>query len=183
MLNLPPGPLKEIYFDEDDEFIKEAKRRRSYSEPCWCGSKLPYKKCHRSRSSQKPVSFGKVKNDQRKIFWKPRGCMHPNTSPDVCRGKIIDSHTIQRKGPLARIIDSSKHVFHLNTNYKTNNLEIQSLGWRKASIFPGFCSLHDTDLFKDLETEKFTGTKNSVYYSLLERHVMSYTKRERLLNL
>jgi len=85
--------------------------------------------------------------------------MHPSVSPDVCREKIIDSHTIQRKGPLAKIIDSSKHVYHLDRNYKTNTLEMQSLGWRKASTFPGFCSFHDTDLFKDLETEKCTGTK------------------------
>ena len=159
MLNLPSRPLKKFLVDEDDEFIKEAKRKRNYTEPCWCGSKLQYKKCHRTRSSAKPVSLGKARSEQRKIFWKSRECMHPSASPETCRGRVIDSHTIQRKGPLAKIVDTTNHVYHIETDHKSFEFKSKSLSWRKASVFPGYCSHHDTELFRELEAEAFEGTK------------------------
>ncbi|MCW8932659.1 MAG: SEC-C domain-containing protein [Gammaproteobacteria bacterium] len=158
MVNLPSSPLKEFFVDDDDEFIKEATRKRSYSEPCWCGSNIPYKKCHRVRAEQQRWSLGKILNKQRKVFWKKRGCMHPDASPSSCRGMIIDAHTIQRKGPLSAIVDESNHLCHLEADLQNQVFELKSIGWKKASIFPGFCSHHDTELFKELETKPFEGT-------------------------
>lgn len=159
MINLPPGPFREAFVDDDDEFVKEAIKPRKSSDICWCGSKLEYGKCHAKRQFQKPIKLGKALNEQRKVFWKPRGCMHPEASADVCRGKIIDAHTIQRKGPLATVVDSSNHVFHIEIDHQKQLMDIKALGWKKASIFPGFCSHHDTELFRQLETETFKGTK------------------------
>ena len=83
--------------------------------------------------------------------------MHPLASPDTCSGQVIDSHTIQRKGPLERIVDETGHVMHFESYSNNGELNVSKIGWKKASIFPGYCSGHDTSLFKPVEKDKFTG--------------------------
>lgn len=158
MIHLPDSPFPISFLEEEDEFVQEALRRRNYSEPCWCGSSLPYKKCHRVRKSLRPLELNQLLNEQNKVFWQSRNCMHPETSPETCKGKVIDSHTIQRKGPLASIIDESNHVSKIDIKFGTTQFEAVDIGWRKASVFPGFCSYHDTELFSELEQLPFAGT-------------------------
>ena len=83
--------------------------------------------------------------------------MHPLASPDTCSGQVIDSHTIQRKGPLERIVDETGHVMHFESDSNNGELNVSKIGWKKASIFPGYCSGHDTSLFEPVEKDKFTG--------------------------
>ena len=83
--------------------------------------------------------------------------MHPLASPQTCRGKVIDSHTIQRKGPLERIVDATGHVMHFEANSNDGKVNATSIGWRKASVFPGYCSFHDSNLFSPIEKGGFSG--------------------------
>lgn len=157
MIKLPEHPFKVWSVDENDPFVENALKERKHYQPCWCGSGKKYKKCHQLREQEKPFSIGKILNLQRKVFWRKRGCMHPSASPESCRGKIIDSHTIQRKGPLERIVDESGHVMHFESDSMSEEVNVNSIGWRKASIFPGFCSTHDSSLFEPIENEQFPG--------------------------
>ncbi len=157
MIKLPAEPFKVTYVDDNDPFVSNALKDRKHFEPCWCGSGKKYKKCHMLREQEKPYSIGKLQNLQRKVFWKKRGCMHPSASPGVCRGKVIDSHTIQRKGPLERITNKTNHVMHFEANSTDGSVDIAPIGWRKASIFPGFCSYHDSTLFDPIEKGGFSG--------------------------
>lgn len=157
MIKLPPNPFKVAEIDENHPFAANALRNRKHYEPCWCGSGKKYKKCHMLREQKKPYTIGKLQNLQRKIFWRKRGCMHPLASPESCRGKVIDSHSIQRKGPLKQIIDTTGHVLHFEDDQTISEMEASKIGWRKASIFPGYCSGHDTSLFSPIEKGEFSG--------------------------
>lgn len=180
MLNLPPQPFKTFFVGDDDEFVKEALRRRNSSERCWCGSNKAYKDCHKERASQKRITLGKLLKDQRKVFWKRRGCMHPDASTSSCRGKIIDSHTIQRKGPLKELVDPSNHVQHIYFDATTGSLRVKPISWRKASVFPGFCAHHDSELFKELESEPFIGSQKQCFLQFF-RNVCSELYKKRAL--
>jgi len=84
--------------------------------------------------------------------------MHPTASPSSCKGPPIASHVIQKKGPLAAIINDSNHVLNIEAAQKDASLRVKAIGWKKASIFPGYCAHHDAELFRKLETEAFIGT-------------------------
>jgi len=84
--------------------------------------------------------------------------MHPRASKERCGGKIIDSHTIQRKGPLQKLVDVNNRVCNLNHSAKLGNTAVEEIGWRQASVFPGYCAKHDSEIFADLEQFPFTGT-------------------------
>ncbi len=157
MIKLPPYPFKVTEVDETHPFIANALKDRKHYEPCWCGSGKKYKKCHRLREQEKPYTLGELLKLQRKVFWRNRGCMHPLASPGSCTGNVIDSHTIQRKGPLERIVDQTGHVMHFEPNSNNGQVSAERIGWRKASIFPGYCSGHDSSLFKPIEQAEFTG--------------------------
>jgi len=83
--------------------------------------------------------------------------MHPLASPTTCNGRVIDSHTIQRQGPLERIIDETGHVMHFEPNSTDSEFVASKIGWRNASVFPGYCASHDSSLFSPLEKGPFTG--------------------------
>jgi len=157
MVKLPLQAFKEVVIDESNPFIVNALRNRKHYEHCWCGSAKKYKKCHLRRKYEQPYELGQLLHLQREIFWRKRGCMHPLASAATCSGKVIDSHTIQRKGPLEKIVDETGHVMHFETTQERKGLAASKIGWRKASIFPGYCSGHDTSLFAPLETAVFSG--------------------------
>lgn len=103
------------------------------------------------------MTLGQLLSEQHKIFWKVRGCMHPNAAEALCEGRVIDSHTIQRKGPLRKIIDSDNHVCRL-TPAPGGGSSLEEIGWKQASMFPGYCAKHDSEVFDVLERFPFTGT-------------------------
>lgn len=156
MVDLPYYPFKTTEYDETHPLVREALRSRKHYEKCWCGSDRKFKNCHRLREQEPEIQLGRILDEQSRIFWRQRGCMHPNAGPEQCKGKIIDSHSIQRKGPLGKIVDTKNHVCHLNI--AAGGVSLRQIGWRKASVFPGYCSQHDSDIFSPLEKEPFHGT-------------------------
>ena len=81
--------------------------------------------------------------------------MHPLASPTVCQGDVIDAHTIQRKGSLEKIVSRTNHVCVFRASEAS--VVVAETSWKKASTFPGFCSLHDSRTFGPLERVPFSG--------------------------
>src|SRR5688572_6778832 len=80
------------------------------NEPCWCGSGIKYKRCHRDRERQMPLHPKELDNKYRRPFQR-KFCLHPSASTATCGSKIIAAHTIQRAGAISKLIDSTNHVY------------------------------------------------------------------------
>jgi hypothetical protein len=137
--------------------------RPGRNEPCWCGSGQKYKKCHLSRAEQPPVPVGRLRHDLMHEF-EFKQCLHPQASPERCN-RIVAAHTIQRSGALSRIIDRDKRVMRFDPFNRTPHgaLNLQSIGWKQASTFHGFCGRHDNQTFEPLEKQKFNGTPEQCF--------------------
>ncbi len=95
--------------------------------------------------------------------WRVKACLHPNAAPGVC-GKIIDAHTVQRSGALREIVDSKNLVrtFYQIRPDESGRITPRTVGWRQASTFTGFCSVHDA-VFEPVERQVFTGTPEQCF--------------------
>ena len=82
-------------------------------------------------------------------------CSHPAASPTQCKGGVTRAHTVQRRGGLAAIAEAG-HVLTFKPTLKAmiehnGRPPPRSIGIGRASVFPGFCNRHDSDLFKAVE--------------------------------
>lgn len=122
------------------------------NDPCWCGSGKKYKNCHYRRESDSPVLFSDLLATHKKI-WTKEYCLHPQQNS--CSGNIVRAHTIQKRGSLERI-SRNGHVYTFKTDLakilKTGKPELNLIGITKASTFTGFCSYHDNEVFKSIES-------------------------------
>jgi len=129
------------------------------NDPCWCGSGKKYKYCHLNRENLEPPKIQEALNLKKKIFGK-KYCMHPLASKSNCSNKISRAHTVQKHGGLD-IIAENGHVQSflygdLLKDFKTNlRLNPHLIGINIASTFPGFCSIHDNELFSPFEKGQF----------------------------
>lgn len=87
--------------------------------------------------------------------------------PGGCDRKIISSHTVQRKGGLAAIQEDG-HVYGALPEW--DGLfdgeawpPPRRVGNRRASTFPGFCSEHDTVMFKPIEGDTISFDTQSAF--------------------
>ena len=74
-----------------------------------------------------------------------RQCLLENEDNHNCSGKISDAHSVQKSFVLKEISEKG-HVYSLLKN--------QLQGINKASTFPGFCSYHDTTVFRPIDFKK-----------------------------
>lgn len=86
----------------------------------------------------------------------PHVCLHPE-----CKERTIGSHSQQRRGQLLAIADDDEKVFSYERNIyqsiKQREVNENFNQYRRtpisvASVFPGYCSTHDRDLFAPIET-------------------------------
>ena len=147
----------------------------SRNEPCWCGSGQKYKKCHLNRSIEEAYSINRLIAELKsKTFHKE--CMHPDASNGSCSRKIIDAHTIQKKGPLKSIADESSHVYCFRTDQNGKDV-VSKLGWQKASTFKGFCAEHDKAMFSPIEDELYSGSKRQSFIAGYRAVALEYFKK------
>ncbi len=123
------------------------------NELCWCGSNKKYKKCHLNRETQPRKKIQDVLEQRDKL--KEKYCLHPKASEDICN-QIIQAHSIQKSNILESIARAG-HVYQFSAEFsdlqKSNGRLIPKLiGINKASTFTGFCSYHDDETFKPIET-------------------------------
>ncbi len=137
---------------------------------CWCRSGKKYKWCHFRREKQNESNVFEL---EQQFFSELREgyCSHPAPSPDSpCSTTIIKAHTVQKKGGLSAIAEAG-HVLTVKPIMKEmikteGNPQPRKIGVKKASVFPGFCSKHDSDLFKPVEGKSLTlGTQTAFLFS------------------
>jgi hypothetical protein len=83
--------------------------------------------------------------------------------PRVCT-KVIDAHTVQRSGALKQLVDAENKVrtFYPIRPDAHGLVTPRSVGWREASTFTGFCSVHDAT-FAPVETVPFTASAEQCF--------------------
>jgi len=123
--------------------------------PCWCGSGKKWKFCHKDRDKQPEISFGELQARRASNF-HTGPCQHPSASARSCSSpQSIQSHTVQRRGGLASVAENG-HVYSIKSGFfeiekNCGQVNMKKMGVAKASTFPGFCSHHDTELFRPVE--------------------------------
>jgi hypothetical protein len=94
----------------------------------------------------------------------PKQCLFHDHSGRRCREEAIQSHSLQRSGPLASISESG-HVIKIGSMLRAQPIENRSLfervGLSNASVFPGFCATHDNTLFSELEGDRLEFSKRT----------------------
>ena len=132
--------------------------------PCWCRSGKKWKFCHKGRESMKAVPIGRLFNEMRVSTIKSY-CSHPLAGPSC--GKLIRSHTIQRRGGLSEIAELG-HVYSVKEGSarvleNSGVVTPQRIGYRSASTFAGFCGVHDREMFAPIETRVPEQTKQNIF--------------------
>jgi len=79
-----------------------------------------------------------------------------------CNGTPIASHSLAKALGIKKFARNG-HVLTIDGSLKTlikskGKVQISPVGINKISIFPGFCALHDTSLFRPIETSPFIGS-------------------------
>lgn len=96
-------------------------------------------------------------------------CLAPTSPP--CKNKPINSHSIQKSGPVMLLSNSNNHVVMLN--FRIPNFEdgpkvlAELVGVNQASAFPGLCAKHDCEVFSDIDREisAFPSKRQSFLFS------------------
>jgi hypothetical protein len=126
---------------------------------CWCGSNIKYKKCHLNRALQTPVQDSELHRELNR-FNTYKKCSVPSIFHDECSKKIVKAHSISKSSSLKEIaVDGHVLTFFMAQRKKDNtNLEPIEVGINKASIFNGFCEVHDKKLFSPFEDKPFNSS-------------------------
>jgi hypothetical protein len=122
--------------------------------PCWCGSGVKFKLCHKNRESEASINPWQAEGQLVKKL-KPAMCVVPLALKAECKGKIINAHTISKSANLKKIsfngqvyaFDASMHTL-METR---GQLLAKLVGVNKASTFTGFCTHHDKTIFSEIE--------------------------------
>ncbi len=116
-------------------------------------------------------------------------CLHFDKDGRQCKKIAIQSHSLQRRGPLETIAESG-HVTKIGPSLKArpseDRLLFECIGVRKASTFPGFCEEHDRGIFEKIEQQNITLNEQtatilgirSMAMELYRKHVMVQIYRE-----
>lgn len=145
------------------------------NDPCWCGSGKKYKKCHLIRAAEVSHSLSRLFAEFREKT-NHKECMHPDASKKNCSKKIIDAHTIQKKGPLKYIVDETNHVYNFGVDQNGKD-DILKIGWQKASTFKGFCSKHDKELFSVIEDVPYSNRQDQNFIAGYRSYALEYFKK------
>lgn len=109
-----------------------------------------------------PAAAAKAIQDFQKDF-NAKQCMVGN---EHCSKKIIAAHTLSKEAML-RPISVDGHVYTLANNLYNSMagqpMDFKRMGISDTSVFNGFCSTHDKDLFRCFEDEPFGCTHEQLF--------------------
>ncbi len=136
------------------------------NDPCWCGSGRKFKRCHLNRESQKSLTPQEIQEAEREAFGKLK-CSAPETWHQFCSDQIVSAHTVQKRGSLRHIARDGR-VYGFRTSFldifhQKGRLVPRLIGLNRASTFTGFCSRHDDEIFKEIETRPFAATPEQCF--------------------
>jgi len=91
-------------------------------------------------------------------------CLHPD-APNGCTKKIVSAHSVQR-ALLKNFIAKNGHVVQIKASVLAEPVGLvanpESVGINDATTFSGFCSKHDNDVFRPLETSEFGFSRHQI---------------------
>ena len=90
-----------------------------------------------------------------------------------CSGTPISSHTISKSLYLLQIAEDNKVLSWETDHWAAEALSVTELASQttvKASTFPGFCSIHDSSLFKCLDDKPFMATREQLFMFAYRTH-------------
>lgn len=127
------------------------------NDPCWCGSGKKYKKCHLGKEGKDELNIHNVNTIFTKAMTK-KSCLHPD-APDGCSKKIIRSHTISKSHFSSITREGKVYAYNYSNLYMVDEVAGQVVpslvGANQATVFYGFCSKHDKELFAPIEDTGF----------------------------
>lgn len=149
--------------------------------PCWCLSGRKFKACHLDREHMPVFHVHQLAAALRKELGQ-HSCSYGNEAGDPCDAIIISSHTVQKEGGLRAIARASKVYSMLATlgglEKNDGKLVPKLVGLNDASVFPGFCSTHDNNLFKPIEARTCTiGSREALLFAYRAASYEAFIKR------
>ncbi len=103
---------------------------------------------------------------------------------DECKGKIKQSHSLQRNGRLSIIegdVNGNQSIYTFLSNVPSEEHIIEDLkpiGKKEASTFYGFCDHHDTVLFSPIENNAFDDSDEHCFLHSYRSYAHSYHKKK-----
>lgn len=135
-------------------------------ELCWCRSGKKFKWCHHRRDKQPKLNIFEAESRMQAQL-RDGYCSYPAPEADPCSSTIARAHTVQRRGGLALITEEG-HVLTVKPIMKEmieneGKPSPRRIGVSKASVFPGFCSKHDSALFKPIEEKSLSINQHTAF--------------------
>lgn len=108
-----------------------------------------------------------------------KNCGVPESQKTDCSGKIIKAHTVSKKF-LKSIAENGKllGVPKLTATPNEPSYEYKELGIKQASIFTGFCSYHDREIFSEIENKEMIFSKKQCSLLAYRSIVMELYKKD-----
>lgn len=123
------------------------------------------------------VILNETERLRKRSFEIERICYHPE-----CGNTAINSHLLQKRGILNRLASNNSNcIYEIEYSpFFTDQFKFKCNGISKALTFKGFCSEHDSQLFRPIEKENIP--LNSYRGSLLlaYRAVLSETRKKEI---
>lgn len=153
------------------------KKFMNRNDKCFCGSNVKYKNCCKKKKDSIDTTditaINKIYNEGRKKA-RFRECHHP--LKDDCSEKIISAHSIQNNKILSKIADSGKVLMPIPK--KLTFEEQTEYGRKEATVFTGFCKVHDKYTFQAIEDRDFIASEEQVFLHIYRTFVLELHKKE-----
>ncbi|MBV5321913.1 MAG: SEC-C domain-containing protein [Sulfuricurvum sp.] len=133
---------------------------------CSCGSGKKFKNCHEKKESQEKIKLYEIENDMRETY-SHQTCMVADELKCDCTKKIIKAHTVSKSSNLKQIAENGhvygfkKSIMALDSN--DGKFPVEKIGINKASVFNGFCSKHDKELFAIIEDKEIVFSNEQIF--------------------
>ncbi len=133
---------------------------------CSCGSGKKYKNCHEKKENEEKIKLYEIENDMRETY-SHKTCMVANKLKDECTEKIIRAHTVSKSSNLKQIAENG-HVYSFKKSimaldFNDGKFPVEKIGINKASVFNGFCSKHDKELFAIIEDKEIVFSNEQIF--------------------
>ncbi|AZV62646.1 SEC-C domain-containing protein [Peribacillus frigoritolerans] len=160
-------------------------------EPCPCGSEKNFKYCcyqqarirRNSSINLKEYTNSRLNHEASKNWDNTDFKVCLGFDPEECRPLIKSAHAIQNNGILNRISENG-HVYTISSKLskKAMDADFKKVSKNKASTFFGFCDYHDTELFKPIEHEEYTGDPIQNFLFAFRGFCLEYHRKIRKMN-
>jgi hypothetical protein len=96
-------------------------------------------------------------------------CLEPSMQ---CREPAIQAHSIQN-AQVIELLQQGGHVYAWQPRSSASNLdvELRQIGRNRASVFAGFCSQHDTEIFQPIDTRPLDCANHEQLFLLAYRGI------------